>query len=207
MILIIIFSIIYPVLNYLRIVTGFKPEYNKLNRLCITLLMIVGYSMPFLPQPRIYAFFDFKFPSLFYLLLAVGIPFFLISIQRFRKALKIIHGMTKGNAQPITLTTHGFFAECRHPFYGSAFQLSLAGSILTGTYIPLIPIILYLIQSYYGAKREEDEQLVPLFKEDYVKYRNRVQSMFFDSKQKTYLPIILIVYFALIGFTFFKNFV
>ncbi|KAJ6234361.1 protein c-terminal s-isoprenylcysteine carboxyl o-methyltransferase [Anaeramoeba flamelloides] len=205
MIWFVIVSIIYLFFNYLRILTGFDTKYYIINQFFIHSLKVIGYSVVAFPQPRFYGCFDLKFPSYFYLYIALCLPYLILSIRRFQSIIKMIKGMTKGNAKPEKLTTNGPFAECRHPLYGTIFLMSLSGALATGAYLSVITYIIFLLECYYGAKREEDEQLVPLFKHDYVKYRNKVTNMFFNSQQKILLKIYLLLLLFFIGFTFYKK--
>ncbi len=120
-----------------------------------------------------YPFFQIKFlpywllviPGIF--LIAIGIPFFIVSAKMVTLAYKADE-----------LVTNGVYRCCRHPLYASWVFFIIPGiSLLVNSWIWLtIPVFMYFILCKLVKK--EEIYLESVFGSEYLHYKQRIPCLF-----------------------------
>lgn len=101
------------------------------------------------------------------ILLAVGIPFLIISVITLNKAYKAD-----------SLRTDGIYSVCRHPLYSSWILFIVPGIVLLCNSWALltIPVVMFFI--FKILIKEEESFLQNKFGEKYTSYKNKVSLLF-----------------------------
>ncbi|MFZ1042363.1 MAG: isoprenylcysteine carboxylmethyltransferase family protein [Anaerolineales bacterium] len=139
---------------------GIGPIWASVSIIYGALALIITHVFPITQIP------DEFYPMFAYVgivLLGIGIPFFIISIKAVSKAY---------NAKK--LVTNGVYRTCRHPLYGSWIVFIVPGiAFLSHSWLVFsVPVIMYILLR--KMVKEEEEYLIELFGEVYLKYRERI---------------------------------
>lgn len=101
------------------------------------------------------------------ILIAIGIPFLVLSIITISNAYKVDY-----------LCIKGVYSVCRHPLYSSWIIFIVPGLILfyDSWLLLTIPIVMYLI--FRVLIKQEESFLKNKFGEQYIEYKNKVSLLF-----------------------------
>jgi protein-S-isoprenylcysteine O-methyltransferase Ste14 len=101
------------------------------------------------------------------LLLAIGVPWYVIAVRTIRKAY-----------HERRLVTDGVYALCRHPIYaGWIFLILPALGLLMNSWLVLsTAVVMYVLTRIYVPR--EEENLEAQFGEQYVRYKRRTGAIF-----------------------------
>ena len=147
-----------------------------------------------------FIFYNITFIKIDILYFMVGLLTYCWGTIRLRKITMLNHSVRiNERIQPSRILSHSFYAETRHPMYGS-FIMIYAGILLSSRSLyGLLGILLFVILQYWNAAREE-RQLIQFFGEEYRSYQTRVRCRCVTSRQVA----VLIIFFALtmLGFMF-----
>jgi len=194
----IIFIIIATLIAYLVILTKYEINHDKLNKLLIFILYIVWISMPFWSLSQLITITsilsDNQGPLL--LLLNILLLFDLIicvySIINLVQTIKFNASATNSsNATPITLLKTGYYQKVRHPMFGGIALFFLTWNILWGSIAGLIAMGIWMLLFFNDARKEENQQLIPKFGQEYLDYKKVTPYMFLSMKEKILAWIIL----------------
>ncbi len=101
------------------------------------------------------------------LLIAVGFPFFIISVRILKR------GFPQGS-----LFTHGPYAACRHPVYAAWVVFLVPGLGLLMHSRPMVLVVLAMYLTLRLLVRKEEEELARLFADEYVRYKKTTPAVF-----------------------------
>ncbi|MDY6792090.1 MAG: isoprenylcysteine carboxylmethyltransferase family protein [Thermodesulfobacteriota bacterium] len=129
-------------------------------------ILAIAISRYFYPVFRISFLPPWVLNTLGIALMAVGIPFFLVSVKSVSQAY---------NSDK--LVTGGVYKCCRHPLYGSWMVFIVPGVVLLlKSWIGLTtPLFMYLILR--NLVKKEEDYLESVFGSEYGKYKKKVPSI------------------------------
>jgi len=144
---------------------GTGPIFTALSIFFGTVILVISHSL--------YPFFQIKFiPYWLFVILgifliAIGIPFFIVSVIIVSRAY---------NANE--LVTNGIYRCCRHPLYASWVVFIVPGiALLVNSWLWLtIPVFMYLILCQLVKK--EEVYLESVFGSEYLRYKQKVPCIF-----------------------------
>lgn len=102
-------------------------------------------------------------------------------------------GRDQESREPIKLIINGPYSKVRHPMYAgfiliqTGFWLSICSLYGIAILVVLVPI--FVFNSY----REEKNELIPKFGNEYRRYINKVGLRFFDKKIRVYLIFLMLI--------------
>ena len=130
-----------------------------LAALAVTLLRPSPFAIAWLPYPWLAALAG--------LLLAVGVPWYVIAVRTVWKAYRAER-----------LATDGLYALCRHPIYAGWILLLLpALGLLANSWLVLSTAVVMYVLTRLLVRREE-QNLEAQFGEQYAEYKRRTNAIF-----------------------------
>ena len=144
---------------------GTGPIFTALSLSYGTVILVINHSF--------YPFFQIKFIPYWLLvilgifLIAIGIPFFIVSVIIVSRAYEANE-----------LVTKGIYRCCRHPLYASWVVFIVPGiALLVNSWLWLsIPVFMYLILCQLVKK--EEIYLESVFGSEYLRYKQKVPCIF-----------------------------
>lgn len=141
-------------------------------------LLFVTDIQPWNNSDELFALYNISFSRYDCVYFALGILTNLYASLKLAKITAQNHSVkNKKDDNPTKLLTDGCYAKVRHPMYGnfiilqSCFLLSLRS--LWGI---VLALVIAAFQCF-NAMREENEKLIPIFKEEYKSYSKSARSM------------------------------
>ncbi|MDO5519618.1 MAG: methyltransferase [bacterium] len=102
----------------------------------------------------------------------------------------------KTNSKPIHLLTNGYYADVRHPMYGTFIFMFTSLAFSVHSALGLVSVILIIAAQYINAHLEETRTLLPLFKGNYLQYKKKTPAMLLTKWQIILLSSLIIITLA-----------
>src|SRR5574344_81156 len=102
------------------------------------------------------------------------------------------HSVRDEAYKPTKLLINGCYASARQPMYGVFVVRTAAVLLALRSLIGIVIAILFWVLQYINARWEENRELIPLFHDDYVNYRQKVTNVLFK-KWKAIFVVVMII--------------
>lgn len=163
----------------------------------IPVLIIIMYIslivIPFVSQPRVEGMLTSyqltSVSSYSWIVLVICFWIMIWMSYRYIGAGKQIKKATHNMREPISLQVNGHYKDIRHPLYSYELILFTSFCCIFNSPSGILASILVYSYFYHTTVQEENEQLIPLFGEEYLRYKEKTRARFFN---KVTLPLFFI---------------
>jgi len=129
--------------------------------------------------------------------LFIGLSIFSYAFYKFMGIMMLNHECRDPQTRkPLKLITKGYYSKLRHPMYGYMILINTSFTFALKSTIPILFTLLFTVLFLANGWFEEKRELIPLFEEKYIKYKQKVQRMYFDNKM---IIILIFLYFMLVA--------